>query len=64
MEPAIHGEPWAFLPMLPSGDDCVSDYGNQGHGVEKVVRDPRVRRLLEGANEIMRTIATRALTGR
>ena len=34
------------------------------YGVEKIVRDLRVHRILEGTNEIMRLIVARALVGR
>lgn len=30
------------------------------HGVERLVRDPRVQRILEGGNEITRVIVARA----
>ena len=37
---------------------------NPGIGIEKIVRDLRVHRILEGTNEIMRVIVARHLIGR
>ncbi|GHE08732.1 hypothetical protein GCM10010339_58650 [Streptomyces alanosinicus] len=41
-------------------------HGGYGHlseyGIEKIVRDLRVHRILEGTNEIMRVIVARGLT--
>ncbi|RVA63163.1 acyl-CoA dehydrogenase family protein, partial [Mesorhizobium sp. M7A.F.Ca.CA.001.11.2.1] len=34
------------------------------YGIEKLVRDLRVRQIREGTNEIMRVIIARALIGR
>lgn len=39
------------------GHGCLSAYG-----IEKIVRDLRVHRILEGTNEIMRVIVARGLT--
>ncbi len=50
-------------------DDCLQLHGGYGYladyGIEKLVRDLRVHRILEGTNEIMRLIVARhMLTGR
>jgi alkylation response protein AidB-like acyl-CoA dehydrogenase len=45
--------------QLLGGYGYLSDYG-----IEKIVRDLRVHRILEGTNEIMRLIVSRALLGR
>ncbi|WP_237213781.1 acyl-CoA dehydrogenase family protein [Falsiroseomonas oryziterrae] len=45
--------------QLLGGYGYLSDYG-----VEKIVRDLRVHRILEGTNEIMRLIVARTLLGR
>ena len=42
--------------QLLGGYGYLSDYG-----IEKIVRDLRVHRILEGTNEIMRVIIARAL---
>ena len=42
--------------QLHGGYGYLADYG-----VEKIVRDLRVHRILEGTNEIMRVITARAL---
>ncbi len=46
-------------------DACLQLHGGYGYladyGVEKVVRDLRVHQILEGTNEIMRTIVARSL---
>lgn len=48
-------------------DDALQVFGGYGYlheyGVEKLVRDLRVHRILEGTNEIMRLIVTRKLVG-
>ncbi len=49
-------------------DTCLQFHGGYGYladyGIEKIVRDLRVHRILEGTNEIMRVIIARAmLTG-
>jgi alkylation response protein AidB-like acyl-CoA dehydrogenase len=41
------------------GYGYLSDYG-----IEKIVRDLRVHRILEGTNEIMRLIVAREMVGR
>lgn len=33
------------------------------YGIEKIVRDLRVHQILEGTNEVMRVIVSRALVG-
>jgi len=43
-------------PQLHGGYGYLADYG-----VEKIVRDLRVHQILEGTNEIMRLIVSRAL---
>ena len=61
--------PWpsASSPTPPSGwpNDALQLLGGYGYladfGVEKIVRDLRVHRILEGTNEIMRVIVARAL---
>jgi alkylation response protein AidB-like acyl-CoA dehydrogenase len=49
-------------------DNALQLHGGYGYlseyGVEKIVRDLRVHRILEGTNEIMRLIVARALVGR
>jgi hypothetical protein len=45
--------------QLLGGYGYLADYG-----VEKIVRDLRVHRILEGTNEIMRLIVARHLLGR
>ena len=49
-------------------DDALQLLGGYGYladyGVEKIVRDLRVHRILEGTNEIMRVIIARQLLGR
>ena len=46
-------------------NDCLQLHGGYGYladfGVEKIVRDLRVHQILEGTNEIMRLIVSRAL---
>lgn len=46
-------------------DDALQIHGGYGYladyGIEKIVRDLRVHRILEGTNEIMRLITSRAL---
>ena len=46
-------------------DTCLQLHGGYGYladyGIEKIVRDLRVHRILEGTNEIMRLIISRAL---
>ena len=44
------------MPQLHGGYGYLSDYG-----IEKIVRDLRVHQILEGTNEIMRMIISRAL---
>ncbi|GAA2716660.1 hypothetical protein GCM10010315_28230 [Streptomyces luteosporeus] len=48
-------------------DRALQLHGGHGHlseyGIEKIVRDLRVHRILEGTNEIMRLIVARDLTG-
>ncbi|MFD8999310.1 acyl-CoA dehydrogenase family protein [Streptomyces abikoensis] len=48
-------------------DQALQLHGGYGYlneyGVEKIVRDLRVHRILEGTNEIMRLIVARGLTG-
>jgi hypothetical protein len=45
--------------QLLGGYGYLADYG-----VEKILRDLRVHRILEGTNEIMRVIVARNLLGR
>jgi alkylation response protein AidB-like acyl-CoA dehydrogenase len=49
-------------------DEALQLHGGYGYlseyGVEKIVRDLRVHRILEGTNEIMRLIVARGLVGR
>ncbi len=49
-------------------NDCLQLHGGYGYlsdyGIEKIVRDLRVHQILEGTNEIMRLIVSRALIGR
>lgn len=49
-------------------NDCLQLHGGYGYlsdyGIEKIVRDLRVHQILEGTNEIMRLIVSRALVGR
>jgi alkylation response protein AidB-like acyl-CoA dehydrogenase len=45
--------------QLLGGYGYLADYG-----IEKIVRDLRVHRILEGTNEIMRVIVARNLLGR
>lgn len=46
-------------------NDCLQLHGGYGYladyGIEKIVRDLRVHQILEGTNEIMRVIVSRAL---
>jgi alkylation response protein AidB-like acyl-CoA dehydrogenase len=46
-------------------DQCLQLHGGYGYladyGIEKIVRDLRVHQILEGTNEIMRLIVSRAL---
>jgi alkylation response protein AidB-like acyl-CoA dehydrogenase len=48
-------------------DQCLQLHGGYGYladyGIEKIVRDLRVHRILEGTNEIMRLIVARSLIG-
>ena len=48
-------------------NDCLQLHGGYGYlsdyGIEKIVRDLRVHQILEGTNEIMRLIVSRALIG-
>ncbi|WP_081161747.1 isobutyryl-CoA dehydrogenase [Ensifer aridi] len=49
-------------------NDALQLHGGYGYladyGIEKIVRDLRVHQILEGTNEIMRLIVSRAITGR
>ncbi len=49
-------------------NDCLQLHGGYGYlsdyGIEKIVRDLRVHQILEGTNEIMRLIVSRALIAR
>jgi alkylation response protein AidB-like acyl-CoA dehydrogenase len=49
-------------------DGALQMFGGYGYladyGVEKLVRDLRVHRILEGTNEIMRLIVAREMVGR
>lgn len=49
-------------------NDALQLHGGYGYladyGVEKIVRDLRVHQILEGTNEIMRLIVSRAIMGR
>ena len=49
-------------------DDALQLLGGYGYlaeyGIEKIVRDLRVHRILEGTNEIMRLIVARGMLGR
>jgi alkylation response protein AidB-like acyl-CoA dehydrogenase len=57
----------AFLTEAAAraADTCLQLHGGYGYladyGIEKVVRDIRVHRILEGSNEIMRVIIARDL---
>ena len=46
-------------------DECLQLHGGYGYladyGIEKIVRDLRVHRILEGTNEIMRMIVAREM---
>ena len=46
-------------------NECLQLHGGYGYlsdyGIEKIVRDLRVHQILEGTNEIMRMIISRAL---
>ena len=46
-------------------NDCLQLHGGYGYladyGIEKIVRDLRVHQILEGTNEIMRVIVSRAM---
>ena len=46
-----------------AADTCLQLHGGYGYladyGIEKIVRDLRVHRILEGTNEIMRVIVAR-----
>ena len=48
-------------------DDALQLLGGYGYlaeyGIEKIVRDLRVHRILEGTNEIMRVIIARQMLG-
>ncbi|MFZ9685228.1 MAG: acyl-CoA dehydrogenase family protein [Gemmobacter sp.] len=48
-------------------DQCLQLHGGYGYladyGIEKIVRDLRVHRILEGTNEIMRLIVARSMIG-
>jgi alkylation response protein AidB-like acyl-CoA dehydrogenase len=48
-------------------DDALQLLGGYGYlaeyGIEKIVRDLRVHRILEGTNEIMRLIVARKMLG-
>jgi alkylation response protein AidB-like acyl-CoA dehydrogenase len=48
-------------------DDALQLLGGYGYladyGIEKIVRDLRVHRILEGTNEIMRLIVARGMLG-
>jgi alkylation response protein AidB-like acyl-CoA dehydrogenase len=52
---------------LQVADETLQIHGGYGYlaeyGIEKIVRDLRVHRILEGTNEIMRLIITRGLLG-
>ena len=49
-------------------DDCLQMHGGYGYladyGIEKIVRDLRVHKILEGTSEIMRVIVSRQLLSR
>jgi alkylation response protein AidB-like acyl-CoA dehydrogenase len=49
-------------------DQALQLHGGYGYlneyGLEKIVRDLRVHRILEGTNEIMRVVIGRAVAGR
>jgi len=49
-------------------NDALQLHGGYGYlseyGIEKIVRDLRVHRILEGTNEIMRVIIARQMMGR
>ncbi|NNF25178.1 MAG: acyl-CoA dehydrogenase [Rhodobacteraceae bacterium] len=57
----------AFVTETASriADDCLQLHGGYGYlqdyGIEKIVRDLRVHRILEGTNEIMRVVIARDL---
>ncbi len=58
----------AFVTEAASrvADQCLQLHGGYGYladyGIEKIVRDLRVHKILEGTNEIMRLIVARGLT--
>ena len=49
-------------------NEALQLHGGYGYlteyGIEKIVRDLRVHQILEGTNEIMRVIISRAMLGR
>ena len=49
-------------------DECLQLHGGYGYlteyGLEKIVRDLRVHRILEGTNEIMRVVLGRSVAAR
>ena len=55
-------------PAHRVADDALQLLGGYGYlaeyGIEKIVRDLRVHRILEGTNEIMRVIIARQMLGR
>jgi alkylation response protein AidB-like acyl-CoA dehydrogenase len=59
----------AFVTEVGSrvADGCLQMHGGYGYladyGIEKIVRDLRVHRILEGTNEIMRMIVARQMIG-
>ena len=56
------------LDRDPANFDALQLLGGYGYladyGIEKIVRDLRVHRILEGTNEIMRVIIARQMLGR
>ncbi|NIY72710.1 acyl-CoA dehydrogenase [Marivivens donghaensis] len=60
----------AFVTEVSSrvADECLQLHGGYGYladyGIEKIVRDLRVHRILEGTNEIMRLITARSMVAK
>jgi len=60
----------AFVTEVSSrvADQCLQLHGGYGYladyGIEKIVRDLRVHKILEGTNEIMRVIIARQMLAR
>jgi alkylation response protein AidB-like acyl-CoA dehydrogenase len=63
-----HGQALLDRCRLRVADEALQLLGGYGYlaeyGIEKIVRDLRVHRILEGTNEIMRLIVSRDMLGR